>query len=94
MDPNAAFPDPQRSQQIGLSGGYGGRIIFLGDGTEVVTNSSPDADMVDVTDEDKDLESQVNKGEKKEGEKKEEGEEKKEDTPKATEEKASDVKMG
>lgn len=94
MDPNAAFPDPQRNQQIGLSGGYGGRIIFLGDGTEVVTNSSPDADMVDVTDEDKDLESQVNKGEKKEGEKKEEGEEKKEDTPKATEEKASDVKMG
>lgn len=83
MDPNASFPDPQRNQQIGLSGGYGGRVIFLGDGTEVVTNSSrDDADMVDVTDEDKDLESQVNKGEKKEGEK--EGEEKKEeDTPKA-----------
>lgn len=96
MDPNASFPDPQRNQQIGLTGGLGGRIIFLGDGTEVMTHSSSgDADMVDVTDEDKDLESQVNKGEKKEGEKKEEGgEEKKEDTPKATEEKAGDVKMG
>lgn len=92
-DQSASFPDPQRNQPIGLSG-YSGRIIFLGDGTEVVTNSSPDADMVDVTDEDKDLESQVSKGEKKdEGGEKKEGEEKKEDTPKA-EGKGEDTKMG
>lgn len=95
-DPSASFPDPQRNQPIGLSG-YNGRIIFLGDGTEVLTNSSPDADMVDVTDEDKDLESQVSKGERKEGgegEKKEVGqEEEAKDTPK-TEEKGEDAKTG
>lgn len=98
-DPSASFPDPQRNQPIGMSG-YNGRVIFLGDGTEVVTNSSPDADMVDVTDEDKDLESQVSKGEKKEGggegEKKgDEGakEEEAKDTPKA-EEKGEDAKTG
>lgn len=57
----------------------------------MVTNSSPDADMVDVTDEDKDLESQVSKGEKKgdEGGKEEEAK----DTPKA-EEKGEDAKTG
>ena len=52
--------------------------------------------MVDVTDEDKDLESQVSKWEKKEGgegEKKEGGKEEEKDTPKA-EEKGEDAKMG
>ena len=39
-------------------GGYRGRIIFLGDGTEVLTDSD-DTEMFDNADEDKDLESQV-----------------------------------
>jgi protein phosphatase PTC2/3 len=42
-------------------GGYRGRIIFLGDGTEVLTDSD-DTEMFDNADEDKDLESQVYKG--------------------------------
>lgn len=41
-------------------GGYKGRIIFLGDGTEVLTDSD-DTEMFDNADEDKDLESQVSK---------------------------------
>lgn len=55
----------QRSRSLGLAG-YQGRVIFLGDGTEVHTNPSDDADMVDQTEEDKDLVSQVTKSEKKE----------------------------
>ncbi|KAM0333164.1 hypothetical protein ACHAQA_001824 [Verticillium albo-atrum] len=42
-------------------GGYKGRIIFLGDGTEVLTDSD-DTEMFDNAEEDKDLESQVSKG--------------------------------
>jgi protein phosphatase 2C family protein 2/3 len=64
MDMHASFPDPQRDQLMGLAG-YRNRIIFLGDGTEVVTGVS-DADMHDITEEDKDLESQVSKGDKQE----------------------------
>ncbi|KID87849.1 Protein phosphatase 2C [Metarhizium guizhouense ARSEF 977] len=41
-------------------GGYRGRIIFLGDGTEVLTDSD-DTELFDNADEDKDLESQVSK---------------------------------
>lgn len=41
-------------------GGYKGRIIFLGDGTEVLTDSD-DAEMFDNTEEDKDLASQVSR---------------------------------
>ncbi|KAL7949549.1 putative serine/threonine phosphatase 2C ptc2 [Trichoderma barbatum] len=41
--------------------GSRGRIIFLGDGTEVLTGSD-DAEMFDNADEDKDLASQVSKG--------------------------------
>ncbi|KAH7011534.1 phosphatase 2C-domain-containing protein [Ilyonectria destructans] len=41
-------------------GGYKGRIIFLGDGTEVLTESD-DTEMFDNDDEDKDLASQVSK---------------------------------
>lgn len=41
-------------------GGYRGRIIFLGDGTEVLTDSD-DTEMFDNADEDKDLASQVSK---------------------------------
>ncbi|KAL1956969.1 hypothetical protein VTO42DRAFT_6458 [Malbranchea cinnamomea] len=41
--------------------GRAGRIILLGDGTEVLTDVG-DEDMFDTADEDKDLESQVRKG--------------------------------
>jgi protein phosphatase PTC2/3 len=39
-----------------------GRIILLGDGTEVLTDSDDTAEMFDQGDEDRDLESQVSKG--------------------------------
>lgn len=42
------------------AGASRGRIIFLGDGTEVLTGSD-DTEMFDNADEDKDLESQVTK---------------------------------
>ncbi|KAM3511436.1 hypothetical protein MY11210_004928 [Beauveria gryllotalpidicola] len=42
------------------AGGSRGRIIFLGDGTEVLTGSD-DTEMFDNADEDQDLESQVSK---------------------------------
>jgi protein phosphatase 2C family protein 2/3 len=42
------------------SSGNGGRIILLGDGTEI-SNEAPESDMFDHDDEDKDLESQVDK---------------------------------
>lgn len=48
-----------KSKSFGV-GGYRGRIIFLGDGTEVLTDSD-DTEMFDNADEDKDLESQVSK---------------------------------
>ena len=41
-------------------GGYKGRIIFLGDGTEVLTDAD-DTEMFDNAEEDKDLASQVSK---------------------------------
>jgi protein phosphatase 2C family protein 2/3 len=48
-----------KSKTFGV-GGYKGRIIFLGDGTEVLTDSD-DAEMFDNSEEDKDLASQVTK---------------------------------
>ncbi|ORY65398.1 phosphatase 2C-like domain-containing protein [Pseudomassariella vexata] len=48
-----------KSKPFGV-GGYKGRIIFLGDGTEVLTDSD-DAEMFDNAEEDKDLASQVSK---------------------------------
>lgn len=42
------------------SSGTGGRIILLGDGTEIETDGA-DNQMFDNADEDKDLDSQVNK---------------------------------
>lgn len=56
--------DIDSEQKSGKSfgiGGYKGRIIFLGDGTEILTDSD-DTEMFDNTEEDKDLESQVSKG--------------------------------
>ncbi|KAI1865867.1 uncharacterized protein JN550_008125 [Neoarthrinium moseri] len=48
-----------KSKPFGI-GGYKGRIIFLGDGTEVLTDSD-DTEMFDNAEEDKDLASQVSK---------------------------------
>ncbi|KAJ4365111.1 Protein phosphatase 2C 2 [Neocucurbitaria cava] len=45
--------------------GLGGRVILLGDGTEI-SSEAHDGDMFDNDDEDKDLESQVNKYNKEE----------------------------
>lgn len=49
----------KQSKPFGI-GGYKGRIIFLGDGTEVLTDSD-DNEMFDNAEEDKDLASQVSK---------------------------------
>ena len=49
----------QRSSGIG--GGRSGRIILLGDGTEVLTDSD-ETEMFDHDEEDKDLDSQVGRG--------------------------------
>lgn len=51
--------EENKSKPFGI-GGYKGRIIFLGDGTEVLTDSD-DAEMFDNSEEDKDLASQVSK---------------------------------
>ncbi|CAJ0539287.1 Ff.00g069770.m01.CDS01 [Fusarium sp. VM40] len=52
--------DPENKGRSFGVGGYRGRIIFLGDGTEVLTDSD-DTEMFDNADEDKDLASQVSK---------------------------------
>ncbi|KAK1770964.1 phosphatase 2C-domain-containing protein [Phialemonium atrogriseum] len=51
----------QKSGKTFGIGGYKGRIIFLGDGTEILTDSD-DTEMFDNSEEDKDLASQVSKG--------------------------------
>ncbi|KAK3941246.1 phosphatase 2C-domain-containing protein [Diplogelasinospora grovesii] len=56
--------DSRHGKGFGL-GGYRGRIIFLGDGTEVLTDSD-DTEMFDNSEEDNDLVSQVSKGPSKE----------------------------
>lgn len=58
-DSNTTESDP-KGKSFGI-GGYKGRIIFLGDGTEVLTDSD-DTEMFDNSEEDKDLASQVSKG--------------------------------
>jgi len=71
-------------------GGLGSRIIFLGDGTELNSDTAdPDSEMFDHDDEDIDLEMQVHRGATEEGE--EEGDAKfssershREDTPAPT----------
>lgn len=58
--------DVDMDQKLKAFGGnQRGRIILLGDGTEVLTDSD-DTEMFDRGDEDKDLVSQVNKGQGKE----------------------------
>lgn len=46
---------------IGGSGGYRGRIIFLGDGTEVLTDTDDTTMFDDAEEEDRDLDQQVGK---------------------------------
>ena len=54
--------DVDMDQKIKSFGGnQRGRIILLGDGTEVLTDSD-DTEMFDHSEEDKDLDSQVHKG--------------------------------
>ena len=62
------------------NGGRSGRIILLGDGTEVLTDGD-DTGMFDHDDEDRDLESQVTKGLPKPGTGKSEPRNGREDTP-------------
>ncbi|KAF1921835.1 protein phosphatase-like protein 2c [Ampelomyces quisqualis] len=52
--------DMDLDQRFRSNSGQGGRIILLGDGTEISTDA-PDSDMFDHEDEDKDLDSQVDK---------------------------------
>lgn len=52
--------DMDLDQRFRPNSGQGGRIILLGDGTEISTDA-PDSDMFDHEDEDKDLDSQVDK---------------------------------
>ncbi|KAI1270741.1 putative serine/threonine phosphatase 2C ptc2 [Xylariaceae sp. FL1019] len=54
-----------KTRSFGI-GGYKGRIIFLGDGTEVLTDSD-DTEMFDNSEEDKDLASQVSKNSSTDG---------------------------
>ncbi|KAK3902029.1 phosphatase 2C-like domain-containing protein [Staphylotrichum tortipilum] len=61
-DSDSGYDVDEHKQGKGFGiGGYRGRIIFLGDGTEVLTDSD-DTEMFDNAEEDKDLVSQVAKG--------------------------------
>ncbi len=51
--------ESNKTKSFGI-GGYRGRIIFLGDGTEVLTDSD-DTEMFDNSEEDKDLLSGMSK---------------------------------
>ncbi|KAF2745732.1 PP2C-domain-containing protein [Sporormia fimetaria CBS 119925] len=59
-DDSADDIDMELDHRFRPGNGMGGRIILLGDGTEIHTDA-PDSEMFDQDDEDKDLESQVNK---------------------------------
>jgi protein phosphatase PTC2/3 len=62
-DSNSGYDAESENKKSYGMGGYKGRIIFLGDGTEVLTDSD-DTEMFDNTEEDKDLASQVSKDDK------------------------------
>jgi len=53
--------DMDQKSKTTFGGNQRGRIILLGDGTEVLTDSD-DTEMFDHQEEDKDLDSQVHKG--------------------------------
>jgi protein phosphatase 2C family protein 2/3 len=57
--------DMDLDQRFRPNAGQGGRIILLGDGTEISTDA-PDSEMFDHADEDRDLDSQVDKYNKEE----------------------------
>ncbi|RDA82427.1 hypothetical protein CP532_1592 [Ophiocordyceps camponoti-leonardi (nom. inval.)] len=59
-DSDSGYEMDGENKRKGFGTGPRGRIIFLGDGTEVLTDSD-DAEMFDNADEDKDLDSQVSK---------------------------------
>ena len=68
-DSDSGYDVEEHNKQGGKSfgiGGYRGRVIFLGDGTEVLTDSD-DTEMFDNAEEDKDLVSQVSKGSSTQG---------------------------
>ena len=62
------------------AGGKPGRIILLGDGTEILTDSD-DTDMFEQDEEDKDLESQVSKSHNQPREDQDQGRNEREATP-------------
>ncbi|RDA93577.1 hypothetical protein CP533_6164, partial [Ophiocordyceps camponoti-saundersi (nom. inval.)] len=59
-DSDSGYEMDGENKRKGFGTGPRGRIIFLGDGTEVLTDSD-DTEMFDNADEDKDLDSQVSK---------------------------------
>jgi protein phosphatase 2C family protein 2/3 len=64
-DSDTDYGDQKQGKSFGIAG-YRGRIIFLGDGTEVLTDSD-DTEMFDNSEEDKDLVSQVSRSTSQEG---------------------------
>lgn len=60
MDDSADDIDMDLDHRFRPNSGLGGRVILLGDGTEISTDA-PDSEMFDHDDEDKDLDSQVDK---------------------------------
>ncbi|KAF2710627.1 protein phosphatase 2C Ptc2 [Pleomassaria siparia CBS 279.74] len=60
VDESADDIDMDLDSSFRSNSGPGSRIILLGDGTEISTDA-PDSEMFDHADEDKDLDSQVNK---------------------------------
>lgn len=62
-DSDSGYDMDSDQKSKGLGGNQRGRIILLGDGTEVLTDSD-DTEMFDQSEEDKDLDSQVGKSQK------------------------------
>ncbi|KAL3424324.1 protein phosphatase 2C [Phlyctema vagabunda] len=62
-DSDSGYDMDSEQKSKGFGGNQRGRIILLGDGTEVLTDSD-DTEMFDHSEEDKDLDSQVGKGQK------------------------------
>ncbi len=82
--------DMEHKRGFGI-GNYRGRIIFLGDGTEVLTDSD-DTDMFDS--EDKDLDSQVPKATEPDGSEEEGMTTQTTEQPKSADGSPSDAKTG
>ncbi len=76
-DDSDLYHSEQRNRGLG---GRPGRILLLGDGTEILTDSD-DTEMFDQDEEDKDLKSQVSKGPIKRNGDQDEGRSEREATP-------------